>query len=431
MKTLHLFSLLLAITLIACEKEKPVAPSVQFDRPLNRASFSFGDTILVLADVNHASLKSISVTIVDAEYNPVEEVQQIHFNQIPARVNTTIIVKNKRMQSGKHYVRIQTKTADGELYNHFREIAIGALEKKRIAIYTASQNQEGTERIFHKIIGNQINLLHADIGNCSAIAANGFYGSVIFAPASFGNRIVFETQNDSVVGQEQNPTSFTDTFMEGLYRYEDKVYGMYANGQIVGYAPDGIQVEMSFILPTNYIPKKMLRVKNTFLILAKRIGQNGKVLLYYNALTRAFIRQIEIGNMNTAIAILPNNQSDFVILFNDYANVAKWERYDLLGQYYAMPNLPNWFFADAVSVASNSFVFATNLGLFKYTGGVSGFLPLANAFYKHLAFDDLNGQLVAAVGTGITIFKYPEMTVVAAQNVSSQYVVALDILYNK
>ena len=424
--TLGLVAAGVGSALIGCKKEIVQAPLVTFFSPKANQSFGFGDTIWVDASISHPDLQKVTLTLVNVDFQPVEEVVNISVKGNSFSLQHYIIIKNKSIESGKYFVRIQV-IAQGESFNNFAEVNVFALQKQRLAVYAAAS--DGFSQYLYRIENGSKNLSQTSFGDVSAIAINSLYNRIFLAPEYLGNLRLYAFPNDSLLWQDANNASNGARFMRGLYAAENDVYGFYADGRVVRFGNNG---GLNFVIqmPIGFQAIDMLKAENYLLVVGENGPQSEKALFYFNETTGALIRKIELLGDKEHIALLPFDQSTVAVLYNDANGKATWDGYQLNGIFVNLPLLPNFRFTAAAYVQNGQMALGTDLGIYQFKYSPLNFLPISPVVPSILVYDALNNQLLVGAGSSLSLRSFPAMQIVWAQSFTAP-LNGVSVLYNK
>ena len=389
--TLQAVAVLLLVGLFACKKEVVPTPVVQFVRPFTNQAFEYGDTILVEASVSHPDLQSISLNLVDDAFKAVESPIVVAVTGNATNVNSSLIITNRAITSGKHYVQLKI-TAGGEQFNFFRDINVFELPKQRFALYVASTPNGPTSRWLIKLESNNVTFGTTLPGDISGLAANSYDGSIFMAPGFNGPLLEFSAVSDSVIFEDPNKASGGAPFMTGIRNSGSDVYAFYGTGAIVQYGYGGKVIRL-IQLPNNFRADDALFVNNTLIVHATD-GVQSK-LFFYPASGTSLIRQMDVPQNQEHIRLEPYANGEFLMLYNNNGQ-GGWNRYATNGQEVNMPSLPGFKLFDAVSVSASSVVLCTDQGIKRYISSQASLTDLSPHFAKHVEWDEANNLVVYA-----------------------------------
>lgn len=422
-----IFTALFATIIVGygCKREVVSSPDVQFFQPFANQSFSYGDTIWVEAEVRHADLQAINLSLVDAVFKRVEPNVKITVGSNRVAFTAFIIVANKQITSGKHYVEIEVR-AGGELFNFQQPVNVFELPKERVALYVASTPSFPNERWLTKFGDNGLDYGVTLFGDISGLAANSFDGSLYMAPRFKGPLLEFSAVTDSVIFEDNNTANGGAPFMTGIRNSASDVYAFYGNGEVIQYGFAG-QVIRVMQLPANYRADDALFINNTLIIHASD-GVQSK-LFFYPASGTSLIRQIDVPQNDEHIRLEPYATNEFLMLYNS-SGQAGWNRYATNGQEINMPALPGFKLFDAVSVSASSIVLGTDQGIKRYINTQASLVDLSTDFARHMEWDEANQRVVYATGSHVKACTLP-----AFQEVENYLIPSnpqdIVLLYNK
>jgi hypothetical protein len=412
--------------LAGCKKEIVQAPNVVFSRPYVNQSFGFGDTIWVDASVSHPELQKVTLTLVNENYQPVEEVSNIAVNGNSFSFKAYIVVKNKAISSGKHFVRVQV-LAQNERFNNFVQVNVSELQRQRLAIYAAAS--DGFTQYLYRIENGSKTLSQSAFGDASAVATNSYFSGVFLAPAYLGNLKLYRTTADSLIWQDQNNATNGARFMRGLYSSETDVFGFYADGRVARFGING-GLKFVFQMPIGFQAIAMLKMENYLLVVGENGPQANKALFYFNETTGALIRKIDLLGHAEHVALLAFDASTVAVLYNDANGKASWEGFQLNGIFINLPALPNFTFTAAAYVADGQMALGTDLGVYHFKYLPLNFLPISQVVPTVLVYDELNSQLLVGAGSSLSLRSFPTMQIVWAHSFVA-HLEGVAVLYNK
>jgi hypothetical protein len=422
-----IWALLFSVIFIAsgCKKEVVSSPEVQFVQPFANQSYDFGDTIWVEAEVSHPDLQAINLSLVNDQFNRVEPSVPINAGSNRVVFTAYIVITNKNLTSGKHYVEIEVR-AGGELFNFQRPVNVFELPKQRLALYVVSTPNGPGSRWLMKFENNAMTLGATYGGDVSGLAVNSFDGSLFMAPQYNGPLLEFSTVSDSVIFEEENTASGGAPFMTGIRNTDNHVYAFYGNGEVVQYGAVGRVIRV-MQLPNTFRADDALFVNNTLVVHASD-GMQSK-LFFYPASGTNLIRQIDVPQNEEHIRLEPYAMGEFLMLYNTNGQ-AGWNRYATNGQEVNMPALPGFTLNDAVSVSSSSVVLATNQGIKRYINTQASLADLSADIAQHMEWDEANERVVYTSGSGVRACTLPAFTQVESYVVPPS-VQDIVLLYNK
>lgn len=402
-----------------------VYPEISIISPGTGASFDYGDTLLVEAEVRNLE-GAIQVNLMDGA-----QVTGPGFIKVSDHGNRYLfraIFDDPNLDQKTYTIRVSAYHGENRA-SEFQSISYRELVLSRLGFAMLS-DQSGVRKLFFLPVQGTLEEKTLT-GDYSYLAVTPLGGRIATAPAYTGKLTSYNKSLDKLF-EVLNPAPGGSLQYRKLISDQSRMYAMDNEGYIRAFSDNG-NPERNFQLPQGMIPMQAAfnRVGD-FLVAAAEPGFNAYKLLLLNPLNGYVLKSAELSLPPVGVSW---SGSDFVILCADggASVILKYDpQADVLTEWARIPGENP---VDISGTSAHSYV-ATDAGLYPVYAGSGPNQPVKRVGDRitSKSVNDLSGTLNETsvfFASGSEIYEYNGTTLQLVNAIQNQNILRLEVLYNK
>ena len=254
----------------ACKKEELRYPSVTILEPFVNSQVKVLDTIKIKATVSDPTLRSIAVTLVNEDFNPVISSISIPVNSTSETFTTYLPINNAALETGVYKVRVKAWN-DQISGSGFRDIGVEGIPLERLGWYILCSDSLSNNLYYLPSVGNR-SLVRSGTGFPSGLAVQ---SSIRRCAVSESNSLeLFDTDSQGSVYVDNFPVQIENTLAL------DKNIAVLMNNGFVHLRNEDGAIIGSLALPSGYQPYHVGVFGNEYVVFSYQPNSGNKLTTY-------------------------------------------------------------------------------------------------------------------------------------------------------
>lgn len=413
----------------SCKKDDTTAPQVSISSPAAQSTYNVFDTIWVSGTVSdNETISAVSIRLLNAAQMPVLPTVQVPFSGNQVYFERPVVLSNIHLETGVHFINLFASDGDNDA-NAFVEINVveAPLEVLR---YVVVSRQAGLVRLDTISPQFQLAMQTQWSGDHSTSAVNSYHQQVVVGGGNVSATFARHPEDGSVLWSLPNGNVGSLPYFKDVRFSEDHLltYISDEEGRVRGYSPLG-SISFTAQVPGGYRPQKVLGHGDKVLVELERIVPPERLLAYFwktsGVLWQDFL-------LNKAVVGMFPRTEDRVLLFANDNGMSKVQEWSLdNGDWWPRADLSAGELFDVVALNSVDYALAHEDGIYRFNYNTNADVMLVGGVQaQHLAFDKLNGLLLAAVGTELRFYDANSGSLLNTVPLGDE-AEAIGVLYNK
>ena len=426
----YIFIILVMLTIAGCKEKENIPPVVEIFEPYSGQFYAQGDTLFYHFKVSDdESVTNVRVSISNSSSQTT--FSRNYINAGPTKEYKDYILTEGLSITGSDFSFVVSAT-DGEDETRVgKAIFINQSPRIRKAIYAATEINSNSYEII-KIDSNysMSNLLNHN-GDFLNLEISSF-DQILYTSGKYsGDLIAYDLQNNILKWTEPALSVGGNPAFHGINLYDNLVFVSYDDEKIKAFDKNK-SIKFSTQTGVSEYAGKIFKKDNLVLTEEKSYPFTETRLTSYYFGTGSPYNNITIGLLD--VLDIYHKADDVYVIFGNENNTGEIFYYYLnqnaLWQPYQIPT------GDTIRSTTyvefqNAVLVQTNTGLYKFSFSNNSYLTLmGTANFDVIKYDDLNNQLIAASGTTINFYSYPQLQLIQSINASAP-VKDLEILYSR
>ena len=408
---------------ISCKKENndTLPPTISVFSPIENSTFNFGDAINIKARVeDNNKLESISIWLMDNENITVSSQITIANPAKLQDVNVDLIIDNKFIESGIHYLNIRafdgenTKTVNIPIY-------INGIPKKFMGLIILCKNNNNTN-VIQLDTNIQFKQLITLNGDYSSSDISSKYQLLFVAGSKTGSFNGINLTSNEINWSIPNQSSEQNAWFYKVYFNNSTIYVSSHNNSISAYNINGNRIKI-YLLPQNTISYSCYLSGNKFFAGTTTTNGSVKQLFQYYLSSGSLVTNHNFNYNIIDWALLDDNK---IYIFANDNNQGIVFSYDFIYNNYTQLHLVNGEKIVSVDkIAAKEFLILTNNKVYNYNNNSANSLSeIATTINgKKIIFDPLLQRFFVVKNLEILNYSFPEA------NLQGTYLMT-DSIYN-
>jgi hypothetical protein len=305
------FSILI---LLSCKEERPGFPQITIFEPANSSSMLVPDTLLIRGEVRDENLQTVSITLLNADYIPVDVTYNIPVQRPVTSFAAEVPVTRSDIPEGNYFFRIRA-TNGGEYASAWVPVNIRQQSLERKGFVVAS----GTglfKRIEQVGADGSLRTLYAGPGDYrfSTSLNSVQIGAVV--PETTGPVRAFDLNTGMQAWQVDARTSGGAATFISASAADNQVWLGLWDGSLVRYNSAGQQTR-TFFLQQGQRAARILATPSQLIVYASTLGGGQQQLLLMDQLAGFLIHEVNISGQVTAMTMAAPQLAAVAILGGD------------------------------------------------------------------------------------------------------------------
>lgn len=407
--------------LLSCQKDDDTYPIVNIISPEAGSSFSYGDTIRFIAEVQQ---KDGADNVAVLRGSSVMPFGSRRLSEDSGRIAYEVYYDDRYLNEGKYDLRFTAFNGENKT-SAFVAINILPLEKRLSGVVAMSRSGMNREMVWVDSLGQTHQQLL--IGDYPFIEFNERQQVAVIAPDTMGSLMGHYLYEDALAYGRDNPEPPGSVQYRGLISSGDYVYAFENTGRVIGLDRGG-GFGRNFNLPAGKQLVKVAATDEYLLCGVKEVSTNIYHLLLLRKENGAVLKSQQLTGKPLALVGMPSG--DFAV-FLKKADDTEMGNFDpLSGAYTKYHNLPQEEVHTATATGHNTIAFSSELNIYEFDFATSTIPAVLYTFAADaLCYDQLHKQLYVAQGSLIRKAQ-PGSTLTYVMSTTGD-VIDFNLMYNK
>lgn len=415
---------------MSCHKDKSAPPQIEIILPLSTASYSFGDTIHVVAKVyDDISITKLTCYLGNSFNAPVLPVAEFNSNQTHYTIDFFYVISNKEIQTGVYRLIVFASDEESDT-RAFRTIMVNELPRELKNVFISGFHTGNFTTIYKTDSGNNPVLVSTNTGDFIGAGILNRYELFITSGKFNGSLNAFQISNMAPEWSIPNLANGGFPYFTSLCFDKEIIYAGYQEGKIIGY---NYLKNQQFFAETdiNSYPVKMLSYENRLVVVEDFIFGGGKNLIIYNNPGGAILKVTPL-NMNVT-CMLGKNSTEFYILGNENGK-GKISVCDLSSGIISLrQSLASDSILDATRINEYFLILSTSSGLVEFDYNNNNLVPLLTGNAKNkVKYEPVNNEVYVTDNHLLNIYGYQLHNLILLNSFAlPDSILSVDFFYNR
>jgi hypothetical protein len=424
------FVLFILLALSCNRDDDTELPTITVISPGNLTTWNVFDFIPVQASItDDQQLESVTVTMVNANLQPVLTAATFSPASNSYDLNTAIYVDDIHLASGTYYVKIVASDGTNDEIS-YTQINLNEEPKVLKETFVVSAPSSAVAELYRlNDNSNGFDFKQSFTGDYKGSSVSSYDQYVLMMGSFTGDLVAYDPDQNAVlwtVSNAQNPPF--PFFNDMYYDADDRLnYVSLTTGLIRGYDDDG-NIDVNAVALAGNHPQSCFGHEDLLFTEEENFSTGNKELVVRFKISGS-IKQTQ--PMTRDVVGFATQDTDNIFTFGNVSGQGIMSIYGINGNYFWEPHsIPIGAINDFVQLDPNTYLIAHETGIFSYSYQTNSLITLVSGINpSDLVYDDVNNVMIAAVGNQLNYYSLSGNLINVITHAST--IEAVHLYYNK